>query len=59
MVRGFVIDDHASLTFSSLSLLYCFVNVLYIRTLFLLLKLLLRMVIRSPALIRITLYSRF
>jgi hypothetical protein len=59
MLRVFVIDGHASLYLTTLSLLYRFVNVLYIRTLFLLLKFLLRMVTPSPVLIRITLYSRF
>jgi hypothetical protein len=38
MLRGFVIDDHASITLTSLSLFHRFVYVLYIRTLFLLLN---------------------
>jgi hypothetical protein len=38
MLRGLVMDGHASLTLTSLSLLYRFVNVLYIWTLFLLLN---------------------
>jgi hypothetical protein len=59
MLRDFVIDGHASLSLTTLSLLYRFINILYIRTLFLLLKFLLGMVTPSPVLIRITLYSRF
>jgi hypothetical protein len=38
MLRGLVIDCHASLTLTSLSLLYRLVNVLYMWTLFLLLN---------------------
>jgi hypothetical protein len=38
MLRGFVIDVHASLTLTSLSLLYSFVNVLNIWGLFVLLN---------------------
>jgi len=37
MLRGLVMDDHASLSLTSLSLLNRFVNILYIWTLFLLL----------------------
>jgi hypothetical protein len=38
MMRGLVIDRHTSLSFTSLSLLYRFVNVLYIKSLYLLLN---------------------
>jgi hypothetical protein len=38
MLRGMVIDGHASLNLTSLSLVYRFVNVLYIWSLFLLLN---------------------
>jgi hypothetical protein len=38
MLRGLVIEVHTSLTLTSLSLLYRFVNVLYMWTLFLLLN---------------------
>jgi hypothetical protein len=38
MLHGMVMDGHASLTLTSLSLLYRFVNVLYSWTLFLLLN---------------------
>jgi hypothetical protein len=38
MLRGFAMDDHNSLSLTSLSLLYSFVNVLYISTLYLLLN---------------------
>jgi hypothetical protein len=38
ILRGFVIDGHAPLTLTSLSLLYRLVNVLDLRTLFLLLN---------------------
>jgi hypothetical protein len=38
MLRGLVMDDHASLTLTSLSLYYRFVNVLYIWRLFVLLN---------------------
>jgi hypothetical protein len=59
MLRGLVMDDHASLNLTSLSLKYRFVNVLYIWSLILLQNTFFsRVVTPNHALSRITLYSR-
>jgi hypothetical protein len=59
MLCGLFMDLHDSLTLTSLSLLYRFENVLYVRTLFLLQNVLSRMVSPSHDLSRITIYFRF
>jgi hypothetical protein len=60
MLRQMFMDGHDSYTLTSLSLLYLFVNILYVRTLvFTAEHVLSRMVSPSHALSRITLYSRF
>jgi hypothetical protein len=60
MLRGLFMDGHDSYTLTSLSLLYRFVNVLYVRNLFFTAEHdLSRMVSRSHALSGMTLYSRF